>query len=78
MSNKSETIGTAEAASILGWSRTKVKIEAQNERLPIAGKLPGDTGAYLFNRSAIEYIAAQHDGSTSIVDLVGAPTAADQ
>jgi hypothetical protein len=52
-----DTIGTAEVADILGWSRAKVKREAKNGGLPTIGKLPAATGAYLFNRSTIEYFA---------------------
>lgn len=51
-------IGTAEAARILGWSRAKVKREAQARRLPYEHKMPTQTGAYLFHRSVIEAIAA--------------------
>ena len=50
-------IGTADAAEILGCSTTKVKMLAQAGELPIAFKMGGATGAYLFSRSAIEHIA---------------------
>lgn len=53
-------IGTGEAATILGWSRAKVKREAMNGSLPVAQKMPGDTGAYLFHRSTVDIIARQH------------------
>jgi hypothetical protein len=45
-------------ATLLGWSRTKVKREAQAGRLPYEHKVGGQTGAYLFHRSVIETIAA--------------------
>lgn len=51
-------IGTAAVADLLGWSRTKVKREAQAGRLPYEHKVDGQTGAYLFNRTVIEVIAA--------------------
>lgn len=51
-------IGTPEAATILGWSKAKVKREAKAKRLPYEHKLRGDTGAYLFHRGVIETIAA--------------------
>lgn len=54
-----DTIGSAEVADILGWSRAKVKREAKNGGLPTIGKLPAATGAYLFNRATIEYVARQ-------------------
>lgn len=58
-----DMIGSAEAAELLGWSRTRVKIAAQAGQLPIAGKLPGETGAYLFHRSVIEHLAATEAAS---------------
>jgi hypothetical protein len=48
-----DLLGTAEAAGLLGWSRAKVKREAQAGRLPHALKMPGETGAYLFDRVTI-------------------------
>lgn len=51
-------IGTPETAALLGWSLAKVKREAKAGRLPSEHKLPGSTGAYLFDRSVIETIAA--------------------
>lgn len=50
-------VGTLEAATILGWSTHKVKRYAKAGRLPVATKLTGGTGAYLFNRSDIEALA---------------------
>jgi hypothetical protein len=52
-----ETITTAEAAEILGWSLSMTKRRARSGDLPTLGKLHGQTGSYLFSRSAIEYIA---------------------
>lgn len=51
-------VGSAEAAELIGWSLRKVIREATAGRLPHVHKLPGQTGAYLFDRSVIETIAA--------------------
>lgn len=58
-----QLIGTTEAAEILGWSRAKVKREAMSGGLPVAQKMPGDTGAYLFHRSTVQLIARQRVAS---------------
>lgn len=58
MSQLDNLIGTPQAATILGWSRAKVKREAKAGRLPYEHKLPTTTGAYLFHRNVIETIAA--------------------
>lgn len=52
--SQSDLIGTGDAATILGWSRAKVKRAAKTGELPHAVKMPGDTGAYLFHRAVIE------------------------
>lgn len=52
-------IGTGEAATLLGWSRAKVKRHAADGLLPIVRKLPGDTGAYLFDRATVERLAKE-------------------
>lgn len=52
-------VGTTEAADILGWSIAKVKREAKSGRLPIALKMAGETGAYLFHRSTVDLISRQ-------------------
>ena len=57
MTSPPDHIGTADAAKILGCSTTKVKMLAQAGELPIVLKMRGETGAYLFSRSAIEHIA---------------------
>lgn len=56
---QTDTIGTVEAAEILGWSTTKLKVEAQHQRVPTLGKMRGQTGAYLFSRAVIEQLAKQ-------------------
>jgi hypothetical protein len=55
--NADNLIGTPQAATILGWSRAKVKREAKAGRLPYEHKMPTVTGAYLFHRSVIQTIA---------------------
>lgn len=52
--SQSDLIGTAEAADLLGWSTAKVKRNAKSGTLRHALKMPGDTGAYLFERAYIE------------------------
>ena len=47
------TIGAAEAADILGVSRATVLRWAADETLR-SQKMPGETGAYLFERSDVE------------------------
>lgn len=47
-------ITTAEAARILGKSVSTVCRDAQLGYLPVHQKLPGQRGAYLFDRAAIQ------------------------
>lgn len=49
-----DVITAAEVADLLQVSRTEVVRRAGDGRLPIASKLPGRTGAYLFARADIE------------------------
>lgn len=44
---------TAQVAELTGWSVTSINRWALKGELP-ARKLPGRTGAYLFDRSAVE------------------------
>lgn len=53
-----ETITTAEAAQILGKSVATVNRLVALGRLTPARKLPGKTGAYLFDRAAVEALRA--------------------
>lgn len=48
-----ELITTAEAAPILGYTVAWVNKLASSGRLPVARKLPGRTGAYLFRRGEL-------------------------
>lgn len=53
-----DLIGTVEVADMLNWSLRKTKREVKAGRLPFVYKIPTKTGAYLFDRSVIETIAA--------------------
>jgi len=57
VSQTDNLIGTPDVARILGWSVAKVKREAKNGGLPTIAKLGPATGAYVFDRAVIEYIA---------------------
>jgi predicted DNA-binding transcriptional regulator AlpA len=57
VSQSDTLISTPEVARILGWSVAKVKREAKNGGLPTITKMAGETGAYVYDRSVIEYIA---------------------
>ena len=61
--SQSDLIGTADAATILGWSRAKVKRAAKHGSLPHAVKMPGETGAYLFHRAVIELMATRNEAA---------------
>jgi len=54
-----EPIGVADAARILGYSIAHTKRLALKGDVPTIGKLPGRTGAYLFDRAAVEALAAE-------------------
>lgn len=58
MTHVTQVAGVAETARILGKSRATVKRWAADGTIP-AGKLPGKTGAYLFDRAAIQALAAE-------------------
>lgn len=49
-----DLITTAEAAAILDVTVAWVNKLAAADRIPVAQKLPGRTGAYLFRREAVE------------------------
>lgn len=50
---------TAQVAEILNYTIPWVNKLAATGRLPVAQKLPGRTGAYLFNRAEIERVASE-------------------
>ena len=49
-----DLVGTVEAAEILGWSLPTLKRKARAKDVPYVAKMNGATGAYLFDRKAIE------------------------
>lgn len=49
-----DLIGSAEACTILRIDRSAFTRKVQMGRVPVAAKLPGPTGAYLFRRADIE------------------------
>jgi predicted DNA-binding transcriptional regulator AlpA len=49
-----DLIGTAEAAEVAGVSVPTIKRVARMLRLPIAVRMPGRTGALLFERADVE------------------------
>ena len=62
-----DLINATEAGNILGYSARTVKRMANAGQLPYAAKLPGTTGAFVFDRSAIVARAANR---TRIADLI--------
>lgn len=54
MSQSAHLLSTAEVAVLLGKSRATVKRMALSGNLKPALKLPGDTGAYLFDPKDVE------------------------
>jgi hypothetical protein len=49
-----DLIGTVEAADVAGVSIPTIKRLAGTPALPVAIKMPGLTGAYLFHRADVE------------------------
>jgi hypothetical protein len=52
------TVGTKDAALILGRSVRTVIRQAHDGRLPYLTKVDGERGAFVFNRATIEAIAS--------------------
>lgn len=52
-----DQLTTRDVVEILGVSRATVKRMATDGRLPYLLKVPGDTGAYLFDRRTVERYA---------------------
>ena len=59
MDNSTSTIATRDVARLLKRSTATINRAAQSGRLPVLAKAPGPRGAYLFDRAAIERIAAE-------------------
>ena len=55
--SQSELLGVSEAAELVGVSIATIKRAAAAGSLPVALKMPGATGAYLFRRSDVEQLA---------------------
>lgn len=69
-------IGTREAAEILGVPRTTLASRLAAGAIAPAIKLPGRTGAFLFDRAYIEQIAAdERDAAERRSALAAAPSA---
>lgn len=54
MGSAGDLITTTEAATVLGYTVAWTNKLAASGRLPVAHKLPGRTGAFLFDRADIE------------------------
>ena len=53
----SDLITTSQTARMLGKSEPTVRRMAEAGDLPFVQRLPGETGAYLFDRSAVAKVA---------------------
>lgn len=60
-----DLIGSAEVAERLGLDRSTLNRHVRAGKLTPALKLPGETGAYLFDRAAIEALAADQAATAS-------------
>lgn len=58
-----ELITSAQVSDLLGITVAWVNKQAATGRLPVAQKLPGRTGAYLFRRDDIESQSLQRDAA---------------
>lgn len=58
-----DLIGTAEAAERIGVERSTLSHWIAKGRISAAMKLPGATGALLFDRSEVERVAAEYASS---------------
>lgn len=56
-----ELLTSAEAADRLGISRMTVNRRVRSGDIPAAGRLPGRTGAWLFDPAVIDNLKAQAD-----------------
>lgn len=76
MGTQPALIGTRQAAEILGVPRTTLASRLAAGTIAPAIKLPGRTGAFLFDRSYIEQIAAdERDAAERRSALAAAPEA---
>jgi predicted DNA-binding transcriptional regulator AlpA len=56
MTTPNDTLTASQLAAATGVSITTVKRKAKAGKLPVAFKMPGSTGAYLFTPDAIEVL----------------------
>lgn len=52
---------TQQVAEVLGIDRSRVVRRVRNGSIPTVGKLPGRTGAHLFDRAVIDSLKEQAD-----------------
>lgn len=57
--NVASQIGSAEACELLGVNRSTLVRMVKGDRLTPAMKLPGASGAYVFDRADVEALAAE-------------------
>lgn len=62
---ESDKLTTQQVSDLTGWSVTSVNRWALRGDLP-ATKLPGRTGAYLFDRSVVEMFRRQRAGAKDV------------
>lgn len=63
MRNDETLLTSAEAAAVLGVSLATLRRHTVAGVVPIATKLPGQTGAYLFHRDTIHALANREEAS---------------
>lgn len=66
-------MSTAEVASALGVTPRHIARRVSEGSLKAEGKLPGATGAYLFDRAYIESIAAKERAAADGTSALAAP-----
>ncbi len=59
-----ELLSTGESAELLDTTVATVSRWAAAGKLPVAHKMPGRTGAYLFNRSDVEALREPMDAAS--------------
>lgn len=59
LKNQPDLIASPEVAKLLNIDPRTVQRQAERGELPTVGKLPGRTGAFLFDRTVIEALAAE-------------------
>lgn len=53
----SDLLTAKEAEKVLGKSSRTIRRQVERGKIPVAHKLPGKTGGYLFSRAVIELLA---------------------